>query len=121
MRDVDPQASKEPRPSRNWLPSRGCRVAVTLLLGLALVCFWIDWRGRPERARLQSIEQLGGEIRTTAAGPVWLHDLVVALFGEGHAVGLADVAAVDLDHTQVTDADLQLLSDLRGGNPKPPC
>ncbi len=99
-------------PSRSRLPSPGCLFAVTLLVMLASVCFWIGWRVQRQQARLEYFEQVGGSVRTEPASPVWLHDLIVAGFGEEHAAGFTDITVISLETTQVTDAGLRNFSCL---------
>lgn len=109
---ADTDQSNDTAPSRSCLPSPGCLFAVTLLVLLSSVCFWIGWRAQRQQARLEYIEQLGGSYETEPAKPVWLHDLIVARFGAEHAAGFTDIRLLYLDDTQVTDADLQHLSGL---------
>ena len=93
-----------------WLRSRGCAVAGSLLVGLASVCFWIDWRGQAKQAHLEYLEQLGAEIGIARANPIWLYDLLAYTFGEKNA--FTGVTYIDVTGTKITDNDLQHLSGL---------
>ena len=104
--------STDTAPSRRSLPSPGCLFAVTLLVALASVCFWVGWRVHQQQARLEYFEQLGGRVETEPARPVWLHDLVVATLGEEQAAGFTSITVIGLDEMRVTDAELQHLNGL---------
>ncbi len=107
---AEPESNDTARRIR--LPSPGCLFAVTLLVALASVCFWVGWRAHRQQARLEYFEQLGAMVETEPASPVWLHDLILSTLGEEHAAGFTDITVIDLGWTQVTDAGLQHLSGL---------
>ena len=112
MAEPDPRKSSDATQHPIWLPSPGCLLAVTLLAILACTVFGFGWRGNRQRARLAYFEELGGEVESGPAWPVWLHDLVVATLGEEHAAGFTDVTKLHLDDTQVTDTGLRHLRGL---------
>ena len=110
MVDTDSQESTDTTASRNWLPSPGCLLTVTLLVILASVCLWIRWRVHSQQARLEYLQELQARFDAEPAKPAWLHDLVVATLGEEQAAGLSNITSVNLWGQPVTDTGLEHLS-----------
>lgn len=108
MTGCDPQ---QRRPPRTWLRSRGRRITVALLAVLLLLYVWIDRQQHRQQERLDYFSELGASFQARPTRPGWLNDLIVTVFGSSHAEGFSDVVAVILDNTQVTDSDLQYLSE----------
>ena len=83
-------------------------LAVTLLLLMgAVVCSIMQAR---QQTAISRIEQLGGRVLTTQGGPVWLRRLV----GNRAMRPFDRATLVNLSETDAEDADLELLTRLRG-------
>lgn len=103
------------RPNRRWLQF-SLRTFLIVLTLLAMGLGYVSFRAREQRAAVARIKELGGHIqydyqrgsnpKPSPPGWPWLRRLV----GDEY---FQDVAFVKLDKTQVSDADLRLISKLR--------
>lgn len=105
-----------PKPTRRWFQFR-LRTLLILTAAIAIVMTWWSLRVRPQREAVEALRKIGGQIEYDArlpftgrmkAPPKWPRGLL-------DAVGVdcfASVIWIDLNNTQVTDADLERLKNL---------
>src|SRR5262245_40030967 len=100
--------SSDSRPAR--LPSPGVLLIATVLLVLLSAGGWFGWRVHRQQALLDHFTAVGAQVESVPADPVWLHDALARMLSSESARGLTDITSIDLQGTDVTDADLRYLS-----------
>ena len=102
MTNLDERKTCNESSIHSWLQSPRWLSAVTLLLILASVCFWIRWRGHRQQARLEYFEQIGGDVQLIVSSKnESLRSLVEVGLGEERAAGFMTGSSLSLNGTSI--------------------